>query len=325
MSKNAGGYNPRNRLFYLRETDGLTLNVKDLDPARPVLIAGPTASGKSALALDIAREQGGVIVNADAIQVYANWRVLTARPDAQDVAQAPHALYGHLAWDQAYSVGHWLRALEPLLTGPERPIIVGGTGLYFSALTTGLAEIPPTPPAIRSVADARLRDDGREALLAELDAATAARIDRLNPMRVQRAWEVLHSTGRGIADWQDDTPPPRLRLADCHPILFDVDKAWLNARIARRFDLMVDQGALDEARANLANWDPALPSMKAIGAPDLIAYLRGEISLTAAKERATIATRQFAKRQRTWFRARMSNWLRYQPHPRIDAPTVAIT
>ncbi|MEC3860554.1 tRNA (adenosine(37)-N6)-dimethylallyltransferase MiaA [Mesobacterium sp. TK19101] len=297
--------------------------MKALDPARPVLIAGPTASGKSALALEIARTQGGVIVNADAIQVYANWRVLTARPDAGDETQARHALYGHVAWDHPYSVGHWLRDLEPLLTGPDRPIIVGGTGLYFMALTEGLAEIPPTPTAIRAIADARLRDEGRAALLAELDSATAARIDRLNPMRVQRAWEVLQSTGRGIADWQDDTPPPRLPLGDCVPILFDVDKDWLNRRIARRFDQMISRGALDEARANLPIWDPALPSMKAIGAPELIAHLKGEISLSVAKERATIATRQFAKRQRTWFRARMSDWLRYHPQKRTDETTLA--
>lgn len=277
---------------------------------RPVLIAGPTASGKSALALRIAETAGGVIVNADAIQVFACWRVLTARPDAAEEARAPHRLYGHVPCDFAYSVGHWLREVAEILQGDGRPIIVGGTGLYFRALTEGLAEIPPTPPEIRAEADARLRSDGLEAMLSDLDVPTAARIDRQNPMRVQRAWEVLRATGRGLADWQDDTPPPLLPLDATTPLLVEAGKDWLNARIARRFDKMLDEGALDEARAMLPRWDATLPAAKAIGAPELIAHLRGELSLDAAREAATIATRQFAKRQRTWFRARMGGWTR---------------
>jgi len=285
----------------------------EIAPDQPVLIAGPTASGKSALALQIAEQQGGVIVNADAIQVYANWRVLTARPSEEDESRAPHALYGHVPYDTDYSVGHWLREVAPLLTGPDRPIITGGTGLYFSALTQGLAEIPPTPPEIRDEANARVASEGFIALLNELDPETASRIDRQNPMRVQRAWEVLRATGKPLADWQDDTPPPLLPLEHCVPILFDVDKDWLNARIARRFAMMVDMGALDEARANLATWDPTLLSNKAIGAPELIAHLQGDMTLDQACEAATIATRQFAKRQRTWFRARMKAWHPYRP------------
>lgn len=277
---------------------------------RPVLIAGPTASGKSALALRIAETAGGVIVNADAIQVFACWRVLTARPDAAEEARAPHRLYGHVPCDFAYSVGHWLREVAEILQGDARPIIVGGTGLYFRALTEGLAEIPPTPPEIRAEADARLRSDGLEAMLSDLDVPTAARIDRQNPMRVQRAWEVLRATGRGLADWQDDTPPPLLPLDATTPLLVEAGKDWLNARIARRFDKMLDEGALDETRAMLPRWDAALPAAKAIGAPELIAHLRGELTLDAAREAATIATRQFAKRQRTWFRARMGGWTR---------------
>ncbi len=282
-------------------------------PDQPVLIAGPTASGKSALALEIAARHGGVIVNADAIQVFENWRVLTARPSEEDEAAAPHLLYGHIAFDADYSVGHWLREVAPLLTAGQRPIIVGGTGLYFTALTQGLAEIPPTPPALREEANARVAAEGFGALLKELDEKTAARIDRQNPMRVQRAWEVLTSTGRPLADWQDNTPAPLLALTDCVPILFDVPKDWLNSRIARRFDLMLELGALDEARANLDSFDPAHLSAKAIGAPELIAHLRGDIELEDARERATVATRQFAKRQRTWFRSKMSNWHAYAP------------
>jgi len=177
-------------------------------PDQPVLIAGPTASGKSALALQIAQAQGGVIINADAIQVFDNWRVLTARPPEEDEAAAPHLLYGHVPYDADYSVGHWLREVAPLLKGGPRPIIVGGTGLYFTALTQGLAEIPATPPALREEANARVAKEGFETLLAELDAKTAARIDCQNPMRVQRAWEVLTATGKPLADWQDNTPPP---------------------------------------------------------------------------------------------------------------------
>lgn len=288
-------------------------DLTQLPSNRPVLIAGPTASGKSALALRIAEAQGGVIVNADAIQVFANWRVLTARPSAQDEARVPHLLYGHVAGDAPYSVGHWLREVAPVLRSGPRPIIVGGTGLYFTALTEGLAEIPTLPDHVRPEATARLRAGGIGALLADLDEATLARIDRQNPMRVQRAWEVWHGTGRGLAEWQDATPPPLLPLSDTVPILVDAPKDWLNARIAGRFAAMLAEGALEEARANLASWNPDHLSSKAIGAPELIAHLQGRMTLAAAQEAATIATRQFAKRQRTWFRARMSDWPVYRP------------
>lgn len=289
------------------------ITLSDIPADLPVLIAGPTASGKSALAMEISQAQGGVIVNADAIQVYDNWRVLTARPSETDEALVPHMLYGHVSGTADYSVGQWLRDLAPILAGPKRVIIVGGTGLYFTALTQGLADIPPTPPQIRALADARIRAEGHQALLAELDPQTASRIDQLNPVRVQRAWEVQQATGRGLAAWQDDTPAPMLPLDQATPILFDVDKDWLNARIARRFDMMLDQGALDEARANLPDWNPALLSAKAIGAPELIAHLRGEMTRDQAREAATIATRQFAKRQRTWFRSKMKPWARFRP------------
>ncbi len=280
-----------------------------IPPDRPVLIAGPTASGKSALALEIAREQGGAIVNADASQVYSCWRVVTARPSPQEEAQAPHRLYGHVAHDAPYSAGHWLREVAPLLTGEDRPIIVGGTGLYFMALTEGMAEIPATPPEIRAEADAM----PLEAMLARLDARTAARIDTRNRARVQRAWEVQAATGRPLADWQDATPPPLLPLDRAVPILFDAPKDWLLDRITRRFDLMLRQGALEEVAAMRDRHDPSLPAFKAIGVPELMAHVRGEITLDEARARATIATRQFAKRQRTWFRARMTAWHRVRP------------
>ncbi len=282
--------------------------LKSLSGERPVLIAGPTASGKSALALEIAGRQGGVIVNADALQVFANWRVLTARPGPDEEAFAPHRLYGHVPGDAAYSVGHWLRDAALILKGEARPIIVGGTGLYFAALTEGLAEIPPVPAEIRERAAARLAAEGAAALLAELDAATLARIDRANPVRVQRAWEVQAATGRGLASWQDETPAPLLPLAAAQPLLIEADRDWLAARIDRRFDAMVANGALEEARRNLGTWDPALPSSKAIGARELIDHLRGNRDLKDAVADAKTATRQYAKRQRTWFRSRMRGW-----------------
>ncbi|RXV59635.1 tRNA (adenosine(37)-N6)-dimethylallyltransferase MiaA [Roseovarius sp. A46] len=288
------------------------MQIETIDPSRPVLIAGPTASGKSALALAIARAQGGVIVNADALQVYANWRILSARPSPEEEARAPHRLYGHVAPEQDYSAGHWLREVAPLLKAGARPIIVGGTGLYFAALTEGLADIPATPPDIRAEGDRLLREAGVAALVDTLDPETRARIDTANPRRVQRAWEVQAATGRGLAAWQDATPPPLLPLARATPILVEAPKDWLNPRITRRFDAMLDAGALDEARANLAGWDAARPASQAIGAPELIAHLRGEMTLDAAREAAITATRQYAKRQRTWFRARMHGWHRVQ-------------
>lgn len=278
----------------------------DISADRPVLIAGPTASGKSALALMVAERFGGAVINADALQVFANWRILSARPCPEEEARAPHHLYGHVAGDAEYSVGHWLRDVAPLLGG-ARPIIVGGTGLYFTALTEGLAEIPAIPPDIRVRGDA-LRRANLPAMVAALTPEDAARVDLQNPMRVQRAWEVYVSTGRALADWQAATPAPLVPLSSAHALLLDAPKDWLTPRIEARFDAMIAAGALEEARANLPRWDPAHPSSKCIGAPALIAHLRGEITLEAAREAAIIATRQFAKRQRTWFRARMRNW-----------------
>ncbi|MHA7886634.1 tRNA (adenosine(37)-N6)-dimethylallyltransferase MiaA [Roseicyclus sp.] len=283
------------------------ISLDSIPPDRPVLIAGPTASGKSALALRIAEAQGGVIVNADALQVYEGWRVLTARPSPEEEARAPHALYGHVPFGAEYSVGDWLRALRPLLSGAARPIIVGGTGLYFRALTEGLAEIPAIPPEVRAEADA-MPDAGLLAALDRVDPALGARIDRQNRARVQRGWEVWRATGRPLSAWQAETAAPDLPLAQTVPLVIDADRDWLNDRIARRFDRMLDEGALEEARANLPRWDTAGGARKAIGAPELIAHLRGEMTLAQAREAAIIASRQYAKRQRTWFRARMGGW-----------------
>ena len=287
-------------------------DLPDIPAEFPVLIAGPTASGKSALALEIARARGGVVVNADALQVWSCWRLLSARPGPEEMDGVPHLLYGHRAPGEAYSVGHWLRELAPILAahraGGPRPVIVGGTGLYLTALTEGLAEIPDTPPALRAKANARMASEGPGALLAELDAASAARIDRLNPARIQRAWEVLRTTGRGLAAWQDETPPPLLPRAQAVPLVLQAERDWVAARIDRRFDRMMAEGALEEARAMLPLWEPEALWAKAIGAPELIAHLRGELTLPEAVAAAQAASRQYAKRQRTWFRARMRGW-----------------
>ena len=288
-----------------------------IEPHQPVLIAGPTAAGKSALALHIAQTQGGVIVNADALQVFDGWRILTARPDDDDLALADHALYGHVPFDAPYSAGHWLRDVAPFLKSATRPIIVGGTGLNFNALTRGLADIPATPDSLRAKADTL----SLEQLLAGLDPETTARIDTQNRMRVQRAWEVLQNTGRSLAAWQDATPPPPLPPEQAVRITLDAPKAWLDDRIARRFDQMLDQGALEEARAMLPHWDPAHQSSRAIGAPELIAHLQGETTLDDARAAAIIGSRQYAKRQRTWFRARHRDWW----HLSADQPGILAT
>ena len=285
---------------------GFPLQIDSISREAPILIAGPTASGKSALAMKLAARDGRLIVNADALQVYENWRILTARPTAEDEAALPHALYGHIARDATYSVGHWLREVAPLLKRPV--VIVGGTGLNFNALTRGLAEVPDVPPDVRAEADERRATEGHQALLAELDPATASRIDGQNPVRVQRAWEVLHATGRGLASWQDATPAPLLPLAQTEALVLVPDVDWLNARIDRRFNQMLSEGGIDEAQKNVSGWDSKRPSSKAIGGPELIAYLRGELSLGEATEAATLASRQYAKRQRTWFRSNMQAW-----------------
>ncbi|WP_316243064.1 tRNA (adenosine(37)-N6)-dimethylallyltransferase MiaA [Jannaschia aquimarina] len=275
---------------------------------RPVLIAGPTASGKSGLAMRIAK-RGGRIINADALQVFADWRVLTARPSAEDEARAAHVLYGHVEWERAYSTGDWLRDVAPLLGGP-RPIIVGGTGLYFRALTEGLADIPAIPAEIREEAIARLEDIGLSRLAEELDEDVRADLDLSNPMRVLRAWEVKRATGRSIRAWQAETPPPLLRLQDATCIVIEAPVDWLDERIALRFDTMLKAGALDEVRRILPRWDPRLNAARAIGAAELVGYLNGEAGLDQARDAAILATRQYAKRQRTWFRNRMKGWVR---------------
>ncbi|WGI20695.1 tRNA (adenosine(37)-N6)-dimethylallyltransferase MiaA [Amylibacter sp. IMCC11727] len=288
------------------------------DRPAPILIAGPTASGKSALALRLAAMFDGCIINADALQVYDCWSVLSACPDAQEQAQAPHHLYAHIGKHTPYSVGHWLRDVEETLTQTtKRPIIIGGTGLYFAALTKGLVEIPEIPAQLRADGNALRLSKGKDGFIADLqssDPATLAQIDQNNPARLQRAWEVVHATGKGLSAWQAETPPPLIAPDTAAKITLTSDRDWLAERIDRRFDLMMEAGALDEVRAYISDgWDPTLPSAQAIGARELVSHLNGDLDLDTAIEQAKTQTRQYAKRQRTWFRSKMANWHHIDP------------
>ena len=287
-------------------------------PARPgaVLIAGPTASGKSGLALALAERVGGAVVNADSMQVYRELRVLTARPSAEDEARAPHQLYGTIGSDDPWSVGHWLAAvgavLDELRAEGRLPIVVGGTGLYFNALTRGLVEMPAIPEAIR----AHYRDQPDLASLhVELMARDPGLGQRLKPndrARITRALEVIEATGRSLDHWRATAAGPALvDPADVAKIVIAPERAVLHERIDRRFDAMMGEGALDEVAALVASRPrPGYGVTKAIGVGPLSAHLLGTISLAEAVERSKAETRQYAKRQETWFRNQMPDWHR---------------
>jgi tRNA dimethylallyltransferase len=279
-----------------------------------VLIAGPTASGKSAAALALAQELGGVIINADSMQVYRELRVLTARPTPEAEARVPHFLYGHVSASERYSVGRYqdeaARALRQVRERGLLPIFVGGTGLYFGVLTEGLSPIPPVPASVR--ADVRRRFDalGRDAFFADLaqrDGATAAKLKPSDTQRVLRAADVLEATGRPLSAWQDSRGHPVLGEARLARFVLSPSREMLLERIDARLQAMVEQGALDEVRA-LGPLDPSLPAARALGVPELARHLAGEIGLSESVEQIRIATRQYAKRQQTWFRNRMKDW-----------------
>jgi tRNA dimethylallyltransferase len=284
-----------------------------------VLIAGPTASGKSAAALALAEHLDGVIVNADSMQVYRQTRILSARPSDDEMARAPHCLYGHVGIEEVYSVGRYQAdaagALQQVRAQGRIPIFTGGTGLYFAALTEGLAGIPPTPPAIRAEARAKLEAIGVEALHGELaarDPQTAARLRPSDPQRVLRAYEVFTATGRPLASWQGEAGKPVLENLRLAKFVLDVPRDELIARIETRFRAMLAAGAMAEALM-LQTLDPALPAARMLGAAPLQALHAGTLSEEEAVAAAGIATRQYAKRQRTWFRGRMADWNRLTP------------
>ncbi|MEQ1770657.1 MAG: tRNA (adenosine(37)-N6)-dimethylallyltransferase MiaA [Devosia sp.] len=278
-----------------------------------VLIAGPTASGKSALALAIARERGASIVNTDALQVYDGLRLLTARPGGADLALVPHRLYGWVSPDRRFSTGDWVRAAGTIFAEADGPLVfAGGTGLYFETLTKGFADVPHVPP--EAVAEAELQIAGldraaRGRLIADRDPVIAARLKAPDPQRVTRALAVLIATGRSLATFQDAVAQPLLDGWEIERIVLNPDRTVLAERIARRFNAMIENGAVDEVRAFLAReLDPSLPAMKAIGLREIGDWLAGNSTRDEAVERAVIATRQYAKRQRTWFRSRMADW-----------------
>jgi tRNA dimethylallyltransferase len=284
------------------------------DGKSAVLIAGPTASGKSALALRLASERDGIIVNADALQVYDVLRLITARPSGADLAQAPHLLYGTVPPSVRFSTGDWVRAAQAIIAEhPDRTLIfAGGTGLYFESLVSGFAEIPHVPPEAVAAAEAEIAGLDREArgrLIAERDPVIAARLNAPDPQRVTRALAVLHATGRSLASFQDEAQHGPLEGYKLEKLVLNPDRDVLRQRIARRFEAMFAEGAVEEVRALLAlDLAAGLPAMKAIGVPEIAAMLRGDLTQAEAVERAIIATRQYAKRQRTWFRGRMADW-----------------
>ncbi|WP_456823064.1 tRNA (adenosine(37)-N6)-dimethylallyltransferase MiaA [Bradyrhizobium sp. USDA 4502] len=288
---------------------------------KAVLIAGPTASGKSALALELAQRTGGVVINTDSMQVYRDLRIITARPTAGEEVLVPHRLYGHVDAGVNFSAGAWVADAAKVL-GEARaqgrlPIFIGGSGLYFKALTRGLSAVPPIPADVRDGVRARLEQLGVEALHAELAARDPVSAERLKPRdrtRIARALEVVEATGRPLPDWHREGLPPLLPPGDFHALFLAPARERLYARIDARFGVMLDAGALDEVAALAARGlDPLLPAMKAHGVPALIRHLRGEISREEAAEIGRADTRHYAKRQFTWFRHQLPEFEWVEP------------
>ena len=275
-----------------------------------MLVAGPTASGKSALAIAEAQKRGGVIINADSMQVYRELRILSARPSQEEEQQAPHRLYGHVSGGDGYSVARWLAdaktEMQRCWAADQLPIICGGTGLYFRALELGLAETPPIDPALRGKWRTFEGDLHHE--LSQRDPEAAQRLNPADQQRIIRALEVVESTGRTLAQWQADAAASNfLNKINVERVFVDVPREELYTRAERRFDMMMEQGALDEVKA-LPAFEPSRPIMKAIGVPGLLAHLRGEISLEQAIIDGKTATRHYIKRQLTWWRGRGNEW-----------------
>lgn len=287
---------------------------------KAVLIAGPTASGKSALALELALVTGGVVINADSMQVYHDLRVITARPTGADEALVPHRLYGHVDAAVNFSAGAWVsdaaKVLEDSASEGRLPIFVGGTGLYFKALTAGLSVVPPIPVEVRDDVRARLERNGVEALheeLARRDPRAAERLNLRDRTRIARALEVIEATGRSLLDWHREGQPPLLPRDSFRAVFLAPERDELYARIDARFDAMLGAGALREIeRLAARRLDPLLPAMKAHGVPALIRHLRGELNLEEAASIGRADTRHYAKRQFTWFRHQLPEfeWVR---------------
>jgi tRNA dimethylallyltransferase len=295
--------------------------VNPVSAPKIILIAGPTASGKSALALALAEKLGGAIINADSMQVYRDLRIITARPTLEEEARLPHRLYGHVDAAENFSVGRWCTEVADVLAATKREagvaIVVGGTGLYFKALTQGLAAVPPIPAQIRNEVRARLASDGAEALHAELtrrDPAAAARLMPGDRARVTRALEVILATGRSLVLWHEANMPARVDATLAAKVFLMPERDALLRRIDARFDAMMAAGAMDEVGALAErHLDPNLPAMKAHGVPWLIRHLNGEIALAEAVEGGKRDTRQYTKRQATWFRNQLPDFAWVEP------------
>lgn len=284
-----------------------------------ILIAGPTASGKSRLAAELALEHGGVVINADSMQVYAELRVLSARPSAEDESAVPHRLYGHVSAATRYSVGQWLvdaaKALAEVRAMRRLPVFAGGTGLYFKALTEGLASIPPIPAEVRARILSEAEGVPAETLharLAAIDPETAVEVRASDRARILRALEVVEATGRPLVRWRrGDASPPLLAAPRVMRIVLDPPRPWLHQKIAERADRMVHDGAIDEALAlGRLGLSPDLPAMKAIGVRQFLDHDQGKLTLAEALASVKTETRRYAKRQVTWFRHQMPDWER---------------
>ena len=276
------------------------------------LIAGPTASGKSDFALKLAQENEAVIVNADSMQVYSVLDIITARPSREDMALIPHYLYGYVAPDENYSTGKWLKDAIAILENIELPLIfVGGTGLYFKALTEGLAEIPDIPDCIREKWRDKLKNEGSLTLykmLETIDEPVARRLSDRDGQRIIRALEVYEATGKTLSYWQSRKTRPAFENENVEKLLLLPDRNVVYERIEKRFDKMVENGALNEARAlDKLGLAPSMPAMKAIGIPEFIDVLKGRKTIQAAIEEAKTNTRRYAKRQMTWFRHQLGD------------------
>lgn len=284
--------------------------------SKAVLIAGPTASGKSALALELALSVDGIVINADSMQVYRDLRTITARPTRDDEARVPHRLYGHVDAAENFSAGAWVadaaKALEEAQAEGRLPIFIGGTGLYFKALTAGLSVVPPIPADIREDVRARLEQNGVEALHTELarrDPRAAERLNLRDRTRIARALEVFEATGRSLLDWHNEGQPPLLPKDSFRAVFLAPERDELYARIDARFNVMLGAGALTEiVQLAARRLDPLLPAMKAHGVPALIRHLRGELSLEQAATIGRADTRHYAKRQFTWFRHQLPDF-----------------
>jgi len=296
-----------------------------------VLIAGPTASGKSALGIRLAQSLGGAVINADSMQVYRDLRVITARPTEAEQALAPHRLYGHVDGTVNFSVGRYVADARQVVAELEPgtvPIFVGGTGLYFKALTHGLSAVPAVPDEVREAV--RKESEGRDTpelhrLLASRDPDTSRGLRGSDRLRIQRALEVVAATGRPLVSFHGERQPGPLADVATIKLFLAPDRGELRRRINARFVAMIEQGALDEVRALAERrLDPMLPVMRAHGVPGLLAHFRGEASLEEAIARGQSDTRRYAKRQFTWFRHQLRDWTWVPPDEVIDAVTALV-